>query len=130
MLKVYSKPDKVLLNSCLFLRNLLCRHWLFFERPSEKKSPNFEMFPAQCPKKRMLYGSYWSFAFLKKILWTRETQFLKRCKNQKISRSNSETKYNHFCQKIYLFQKLFGRRKLYFESLLQKTTAENRNFYA
>ena len=71
----------VFFNSCLFLQNLLCRHWLYFWKIARRNSPNFEKFPAQGPKKIRIYGSCWSFAFLRKILWTRETQFLKRCKS-------------------------------------------------
>ena len=83
----------VLLNSCLFLQKLLCRHWLYFGKIARRNSPNFEKFPAQGPKKIRFYGSYWSFAFLRKILWTRETQFSKRWKSffRKIKKSLHET---------------------------------------
>ena len=121
-----------LLNSCLFLQKLLCRHWLYFSKIARRNSPSFENFPAQGPKKIRFYGSFWSFAFLKKILWTRETQFLKRCKSflPKIKKSLDETQKPSITipvKNYHLLKKLLRKHKLRFwEPFLNKTTAKNR----
>ena len=132
MLKVYPKTAKVLLISCLFLRKLLCSHWLLFWKIAGKKFTELWKVSRSRSEKIRFYGSYWSFAFLRKIFWTRETQFLKRCKsffteNQKFSRWNSKLKYNHFCQKLSSLEKLFWRHKLRFWApFFNKTTAKDR----
>ena len=132
LLKVFAKTAMALLNSCLFLQNLLCRHWLYFWKIARRNSPNFEKLPAQGPKEIRFYGSYWRFAFLKKILWTRETWFSKRCKSflLKIKESIDETQKPSITISVknyHLLKKLFWKQKLRFwEPFLKKTIAKNR----